>query len=121
MELEPLQWKYKKLIELHDVLYFPDISYTLYSIVEHGCRPDLSFVIENGPTTVGFTTFNLITKTHKEITLDYDIPSKDQHSQLDYTNLPNDFKNTTVRLIHDKATIPTRSTADSSAYYIHRV
>ena len=48
-----------KLIELHNVLYFPDISDTLYSIIEHGHQPDCSFVIKNGATTVGFPTFAL--------------------------------------------------------------
>ena len=121
MELEPLQCKYKKMIELHDVLYVPDIADTLYSIIEHSRQPDWSFVIENGATTVGFPTFTLLKKTNKEITLDADLPFKDRNSQPDYTNIPNDFKNTTVRLIHDKSDIPTRSTKDSAAYDLHSV
>ena len=55
------------------------------------------------------------------MTLYADLPSKDRHSQPDYTNLPNEFKNTTVRLIHDKADIPTISTKVSAAYYLHSV
>ena len=69
MELEPLQWKYKKLIDLHDVLYLPDISDTLYSIIEHSHQPNFLFVIENVATTVGFPTLTILAKTNKEITL----------------------------------------------------
>ena len=100
MELEPLQWKYKKMIELHTVIYVPDISYTLYSIIEHGHQPDCSFVIKNVSTKFGFPTFTLLVNTNKDINLYSDIPFKDQHSQTDYNNLPDDFKNTTVSLIH---------------------
>ena len=81
-----------KLIELHYVLYVPHIAYTLYSIIEHSRQPGCSFFIENGATTVGFPTFTLLENTHKEITLDAYLPFKEQHSQPDYTNLPNDFK-----------------------------
>ena len=109
------------LIELHDVLYVPDISDTLYSIIEHGCQPDCLFVINNGSTAVGFTTFTLLSKTNKEITLDVDIPFKDRKAQPDYTNLPNDFNNTTVRLIHEKQAIPTISTKNSAAYDLHSI
>ena len=110
-----------KLIELHDVLYFPDTSDTLCYIIEHSCQTDLSFLIKNGATTVRFPTLTLLANTHKEIILDDYLPSKDQHSQPDYTNLPNYFKNITVRLIHDKAATSTRSTDDSASYNIHNV
>ena len=89
MELEKLQWKYILLIELHNVLYVPEIYDTLYSIIENGSQPDCSFMIENGATIVGFPTFTLPEKTNKEITLDADLPFKEQHSQPEYTNLPN--------------------------------
>ena len=75
------------LIELHDVLYVPDISNTLSSIIEHGCQPDCLFVVKNGANTVGFPIFTLLTKTNKEITLDADIPFKDRHSHPYYTNI----------------------------------
>ena len=78
-------------------------------------------MIDNGATRVGFPTFTLLTKTNKEITLDSDLPFKDQYSQPDYTNLPNDFNNTNVRLIHEKADIPTISTEDSATYDLHSV
>ena len=101
-----MQWKYrKKLIELHDFLYVPDIADTLYFIIEHGHQPDCSFVINNGATTVGFPTFTLLTKTNKDINLYFDLPFKYQHSHPDYTNLLNDFNNTTVILIHDKGNL----------------
>ena len=109
------------MIELHDVLYVPGISDTLYSFIEHGCQPDCLFLIKNGATTVVFPTFTLLTKTNKYITLYADLPFKYQHSHPDYTNLLNDFNNTTVILIHDKAAIPTRSTEDSVAYNLHHV
>ena len=109
------------LIELHDVLYVPDISNNLYSIIEHGRQPDCLFVIKNGATIVWFTTFTLLDKTNKEITLDADIPLKERHSHPDYTNLLNDFKNTTVSLIHDKSATPTRSIDESATYNLHRV
>ena len=57
----------------------------------------------------------MLAETHKEITLDTDLMSKDRHSQPDYTNLPNDFENTTIRLIHYKAAIRTISTDDSAS------
>ena len=109
------------MIELHDVLYVLDIAYTLYSVVEHGRQPDWLFVIENGATTLGFPIFTLLGKTNKDITLYSDLSFKDRHSQSEYTNLPNDFKNTTVRLIHDKAAIPSRSTKDYAAYDLHSI
>ena len=111
----------KKLIELHNVLYVPDIDDTLYSIIEHNRQPDCLLVINNGATTVGFPTFTLLAKTNKETTLDADIPFKDQHSHPYYTNLLNDFNNTTVSLIHGKSDIPTRSTKDYMAYNLHHV
>ena len=121
MKLEPLQWKYITLIELHDVLDVSEIPDTLYSIIEHGCWPDCSFVNENEATTVGFPTFIFLEKTNKEITLDDDIPLKEKHSQQDYTNLPSYFNKTTVWLIHDKSAIPTISTEESAAYDLHSV
>ena len=57
----------------------------------------------------------MLAETHKEITLDTDLIFKDRHSQPDYTNLPNDFENTTIRLIHYKADIRTISTDDSAS------
>ena len=54
-----------KLIELHNVLYFPDVYDTLYSVIEHGCLPDCSFVINNGAIKVGFPKFTLLAKTNK--------------------------------------------------------
>ena len=119
MELEPLQCKYKKIIELHDVLYFPDISDTLFSIIENGHQPYCSFVIKNGDTTVWFPTFTVLAKTNKEITLDADLPFKDRHSHPDYINLLNDFNITTVSLIHYKSAIYTISTEDSVTYNLH--
>ena len=121
MKLEPLQCKYKKLIELHDVLYVPDIFDTLYSIIEHGSQPSWSFVINNGATAIEFPTFTLLAKTNAEINLDADLPFKDQQSHPEYTNLPNDFNNTTVRLIHERAEIPTRFTKEFAAYDLHSV
>ena len=78
-------------------------------------------MIDNGSTTVWFPTFTLLENNNKEITLDADLPFKDQHSKPDYTNLPNDSKNTTVRLIHSKIAIPTISTDNSAAYDLHSV
>ena len=52
-------------IELHDVLYVPDIAYTLYSIIKHGCQHDYLFVIKNEVTILGFPTFTLLFKTNK--------------------------------------------------------
>ena len=109
------------MIEIHDVLYVPDIYDTLYSIIEHGHQPDCSFVIKNGAITVGFTTFTLLEKTNKEINLYSDLPFKDQHSHPNYTNLLNDFNKKTMGLVHDKAAIPTRSTKESAEYNLHRV
>ena len=109
------------MIELHDVLYVPDISYTLYSIIKNGRQPYLSIVIYNGSTTVGFPTFTLLENTNKEITLNDDPPFKYRHSQTDYINLPNYFRNTTVRLIHGKSAIPTKSTKESASYDLYSV
>ena len=47
-------------IELHDVLYVPDISNILYSVIKQGCRTDCSFVVKNGATTLEFPTFTLL-------------------------------------------------------------
>ena len=102
MELEPLHWTYIFLIDLHYALYVLDIYNTLCSIIKHGCQPNCSFVINNGPTKVVFPTFTLLANINKEITLDADLPFKDQQSHPDYTNLLNYFNNTTVSLIHDK-------------------
>ena len=111
----------KQLIELHNVLYVPDITSLLYCIIEHGSQPDCSFVIKNGATTVGFPTFTLLDNTNKDMILDSDIPFKDRHSHRDYTNLLNDFNNTPVSLIYDKAAIPKRYTEDFVAYNLHCV
>ena len=113
--------KQNRLIELHDVLYVPNIADTIYSIIEHSHQPEFLVVIKNGATTVGFTTFILLENTNKEISLDVDLPFKEQNSQPYYTNPPNYFKNTTVCLIHEKSDIPTRSTNDSDAYDLHNV
>ena len=78
-------------------------------------------MIDNGSTTVGFPKFTILAKTHKGITLYADFPPKDQHSQLDHTNIPNDFKHTTTHLIHNKAAIPTRYTNESAAFDLHSV
>ena len=78
-------------------------------------------MINNVATIVGFPIFTLLAKINKEITLDSDRPFKDRHSHPDYTNLLNDFNNTTVSLIHGKSDIPTRSTEDSTSYNLHRV
>ena len=121
MELEPFKWKYKKMIVLHNFLYVTGIANTLYSIINHDHQPDCSLVIENGATTVEFPTFILLAKTNKDISLDSDLPLKDRHSQPEYTNLPNEFKNTAVRLIHDKVPIPARSTEDYAIYDLHSV
>ena len=79
MDLEPLPWNIYILIELHDVLYVPEITNTLYSAIEHVRQPDCLFVTNNGATTVGFPTFTLLDKTNKEITLDADLPFKYQY------------------------------------------
>ena len=55
----------QKKIELHDVLYFLDITNALYFIIDHGRQPDCSFVINNGSTTVRFPTFTLLAKNNK--------------------------------------------------------
>ena len=78
-------------------------------------------MIKNGDTTVGFPTFIILVNTNKEITLDADIPFKDQNSQPDYTTLPNDLKKTTVHLIHDKSATPTISTKECDAYDLQSV
>ena len=62
---ETLQWKFKNLIELHNILYVPDISNTLDFIIDHGPQPDCSFLINNGATAVGFPTFTLLAKNNK--------------------------------------------------------
>ena len=110
-----------KKIELHDVLYVPDIAGILYSITKHGSQPYCSFMINNVATIVGFPIFTLLAKINKEITLDSDRPFKDRHSHPDYTNLLNEFNNNTVRLIHDKSDIPKISNKDSTVYNLHRV
>ena len=107
------------MIELRYVLYAPDISETLYPIIEHGRQHDWSFVIKNGDTKVVFPTFTLLDKANKEITLDADLPFKDRHSHPDYINLLNDFNITTVNLIHYKSAIYTISTKDSVTYNLH--
>ena len=54
-----------KIIELYDILYVPDIADTLHSIIYPGRQIYCLFVTENGDTTVVFTTFTLLAKTHK--------------------------------------------------------
>ena len=117
MELESSQWIF--FIALQNFLYVTNIPDTLKYIINHSCQPDCLFVIDNVATTVRYTTFILLVKDNKGITLDADLPFKERHSQPDHTNLPNDFKNTTVRLIHDKSSIPTRSTEYYDAYDLH--
>ena len=68
-----------KFIELHDVLYVPYISDTLYSIIKHDRQTDFSFVIDNGATTVGFHTFTFLEKTNKDISVDTYLPFQYRH------------------------------------------
>ena len=75
------------MIELHNVLFAPDIANTLYSIIEHSRQPDYLLVIKNGATTVGFPTFTLLANNNKEMTLYDDLPFKDQHSPSMTVNL----------------------------------
>ena len=119
MELEALQWDFFNWVKRCPIC--PGHCRTLYCIIEHGRQTDCLLVIENGVTTVGFTTFTLLAKTNKEITLDADLTIKDQHSHPNFTNLSNDFNNTTMPLILEKSDITTISTNDSAAYEIHSV